>query len=234
MGSVIRKDAAVPDIVEDVGDALTNARAKGGDAKELAEKHLAPVHTLLISIAAQLKDAQDIAKPLVAAMNAENKTADDLLGEVSDIVWNAVGRPAPGSDPALAVIFPGGIAYYAEGDVEGQPDRMEVLSQLLTAGMHPKLAADKAKEVAKRVMDAAEALRAKVEAARKPLAKLGVLERIYTSVARVGQIQLTNLKRVLKAAGFSEADVHTIIPDRPARAKPEPKSPPEGGGSPPG
>src|SRR5690348_7008451 len=117
MGSVIRKDAAAKDIVADVRTSLTNAKARGGVAKAEAEEIIGPVVTLLASVEAQLKDAQDAATPLAAELKAANDVADDLLGEVFDIVNNAVGRPAAGSDPALALIFPGGIGYYADGDV---------------------------------------------------------------------------------------------------------------------
>ena len=224
MGSVIRKDAAVEDIAEDVRDTLKNARAKGGLVKDKAEELLGPVATLMGTIGDQRKAAKEAADPLIASVNVANREADGLLGEVSDVVWNVVGRPGPGSDPALAVLFPGGTAYYAKGDTGAQPDRMDVLAQLLTAGLHPKLPADKATECATRITTSANALRAKVEAARMPAAKLGVFDRMFTSVARVGQMQLANYKRALKIAGFTEARIHEIIPDRPAsQAKPAPK-----------
>ncbi len=36
-----------------------------------------------------------------------------------------------------------------------------------------------------------------------------------TSLARAAQIELNQLKRLYKAEGFNEADIHTVIPDRP-------------------
>ncbi len=87
--------------------------------------------------------------PLAAAVVAKDAVADALLGRISDEIWNIVGRPA--ADPALAVLFPGGVAYYAEGATEAQPDRMEVLAQLLVAGIHPKLPKDKAASAAAEV-----------------------------------------------------------------------------------
>jgi hypothetical protein len=41
------------------------------------------------------------------------------------------------------------------------------------------------------------------------------LGRVKTALARVAQMQLANLKRVYKAQGFSEADIHAVIPDHP-------------------
>lgn len=219
MGNVVRKDAARADIFDDVRSTLTNAQTRVGAVNQLADERLGPIVTLVDGVEAQLTALRKLTAPLLATIVTKNEEADRLLGKVYDHIWNKVGRPA--SDPALAVLFPGGIAYYAEGDTEGQPDRMEVLIELLNAGLHPKLSKDDAATAAAEVAVAAEALRTAVETARKPLAKLGVLERIHTSIARVAQLELSNLKRLYKANGLTEAEVHAIIPDRPA-AKPTP------------
>jgi len=63
--------------------------------QELADRHMLPV-----------------AKLIEATTRAAR-----LLGKVSDDIWNAVGRPA--NDPALSVIFPGGVAYYTPRDGGG-------------------------------------------------------------------------------------------------------------------
>lgn len=214
MGNVVRKDAAKADIFGDTRSTLTSAQTKGGVLQQLAEERLGPIVTLVDGIEAQLASARKTAAPLIATIATKNDEADRLLGKVYDQIWNTVGRPA--NDPALSVIFPGGIAYYAEGDTEGQPDRMEVLAELLNAGLHPKLPKDDAAAAAAEVTTSGTTLRIAVEAASKPVAKLGVLERIHTTIARVAQLELSNLKRLYKANGFTEVEVHAIIPDRPA------------------
>jgi len=224
LGSVIRKDAAVEDILADCKTTMANAQAKGGVWKDRAEERILPVLTLFQSVEGQLTFAEQVAVPLLAAVRVKDAEADAVLGKVSDDVWNLVGRPA--ADPALSVLFPGGIAYYADGDTGGQPDRMAVLAQLLVAGIHPKLPTDTAAAAAAEVTASAETLRTAVDAARQPAAKLAALQRIRTSMARVAQIELTNLKRAYKAAGYSEADIHEVIPDRPVKtAKAAPKAP---------
>ena len=57
-------------------------------------------------------------------------------------------------------------------------------------------------------------LRAAVEGARPGRAKLQLLDRVLLAVTRSAAIELGQLKRLLKANGFTEADAHTIIPDR--------------------
>jgi len=125
------------------------------------------------------------------------------------------------------VIFPDGIAYYAEGDTDEQPERMDILVQLLQSGIHPKLSQATAQNAAAEIKAESHALRAAVEAARKPSAELKVLGRVRTSLARVVHAELSNLKRLYKIEGFSEAEIHAVIPDRPT-AKPAKKAQPTG------
>jgi len=53
------------------------------------------------------------------------------------------------------------------------------------------------------------------------------LQRVLAAVARTAAIELANYKRVLKESGFSEAEIHAVIPDRssstPKKRGPEPE-----------
>jgi hypothetical protein len=140
-----------------------------------------------------------------------------LLGRISDEIWNEVGRPA--ADAALSILFPGGIAYYADGEQEEQPDRMALLAELLQAGIHPRLPRDKAQAHAATILDAAAALRSAYDSARLPLIKVKQLEQVRRALATGAQVQLAGLKRRYKVERFSEAEIHSVIPDRPAAAK---------------
>lgn len=213
MGNPISPRAAASDILADVRTTHTRATARGGKWQEHADTRLASVLALGAGIETQLATARDTAAPFIAAVNAENDRADDLLGRVSDDVWNAVGRPA--NDPVLSILFPGGFAYYAEGNTEQQPTRMEILAQLLEANLHPKLTPQQAQAYAADVRASATKLDKTLDDARLPVARVEVLERVYTAVARSAGIELANLKRMYKAEGFSESDIHTVIPDRP-------------------
>ncbi|MDC3988933.1 hypothetical protein [Polyangium jinanense] len=223
MGEIIRKNAAADDIIADAQTTLTQAKARGSRWHELAEGRLGSALALHAGVEAQRKAAETTLTPLRAQIDARNDKADKTIGKVYDIVWNEIGRPA--HDAALAVIFPDGIAYYAEGDTNEQPERMDILVQLLQSGIHPKLSHATAMSAAAEIMAESEALRAAVEAARKPAAQLKVLGRVRTSLARVVHAELSNLKRLYKAEGFSEAEIHAVIPDRPT-AKPAKKAAP--------
>jgi hypothetical protein len=217
MGEVIRKSAAVDDIFNDVRATLVSARAKGGAWAALAEEQLGTAAALIESVTVRHQEASLPLPTLTATIEAKDEEADRLLGRISDEIWNEVGRPA--SDAALSTLFPGGIAYYADGKQEEQPDRMELLAELLEAGIHPRLPPDKAKAHASAILDAAAALRSAYESARLPLIKLKQLDQVRRALATTAQVQLAGLKRLYKVERFSEAEIHSVIPDRPPAAK---------------
>ena len=229
MGESIRKTAARDDILHDVRTTHEKATARGGVPASLAEQRLSPVLKIIASIKAQQETAEAVASPLLAALAVADTRADKTVGKVSDDVWNDVGRPA--SDAALELLFPGGNAFYVDGDVTEQPDRMDLLVELLKAGVHPKLSAEVASACIATITAESAALRLAVDNARPARAKLQLLDRVLAAVTRSAAIELGNFKRMLKANGFTEADAHTMIPDRSsAPAKKEAPKPAPGDG----
>ena len=91
---------------------------------------------------------------------------------------------------------------------------MDLLVELLLAKLHPKLSDAVAQVSMATIAAESSALRAAVDGARPARAKLQLLDKVLTAVARSAGIELANFKRLLKANGFSEADAPTIIPDR--------------------
>ena len=224
MGEVIRKDAGVDDIIADGNATLTKAVARGGDWQASAQARLGPPLAMCAAIDARLTAANAGAAPALAALGAANDVADNLLGRVADDVWNAIGRPA--SDVAYDLIFPGGFAYYADGDVNEQPDRMDLLAELLASGIHPRLPPGLAATLAAEVAASSVTLRAHVDTARPLRARAALASRMRTAVGRATQIALVGLKRSWKADGKSEAEIHAVIPDRPKAKKALASTPP--------
>ena len=212
MGESIRKTAAREDILHDVKKTYASATARGGVPATLADQRILPVLKIIDSIKSQEEVAQAAATPLLAALAAADSRADKTVGKVSDDIWNDVGRPA--SDAALELLFPGGNAFYVDGDVTEQPDRMELLVELLKANVHPKLSPAVAQASIATITAESAALRTAVEGARPARAKLQLLDRVLTAVTRSAAIELGHFKRMLKANGFTEAEAHTMIPDR--------------------
>jgi hypothetical protein len=217
MGNVIRKTASPHDIFTDTRATLANARARGGLWKSYAETRLAAVGDSIESIETRVGEAEKAMVTLQATVDSAKEAADDVLGRVSDEIWNTVGRPR--SDSTLAMLFPGGIPYYVKGPVQEQPARMELLARLLESGLHPRIPTDQAAAHAVAITASTATLRAALDAASGPRTQLQLLDRVRRTVATSAQLELQNLKRIYKAERFSEADIHATIPDRPEPSK---------------
>ena len=87
------------------------------------------------------------------------------------------------------------------------------------AGIISKLSEDESKAFAVRVRELAQPLRQAVDAAATPRARVALLRREKMALARAAQMELAHVKRLYKTEGFSEADIHTVIPDRPPSGK---------------
>jgi hypothetical protein len=225
MGRVISARGAADDIFEDTKTAHTKGAKKSGKFATITLDILGPVVLLIDTIDTDLAEAKKTAAPLLAELEAANEEADDLVQRVYDEVWNDVGRPA--YDRALTLIFPGGATYYTDGNVDTQPGRMELLAQLLERGIHPKLTKAQAQAAADKIRAGAAMLQAAINAARMPANQCSLLDRIRTATGRVVQFELANYKRALVSAGYSETEIHDVIPDRTPKKKAAPKTEPK-------
>lgn len=232
MGEVIANKAAADDIFADVVTTNARADARGGQWKELAEQRLGAVLGVINSLQSRLGAAENQVLPLKAALEAQDKRSDQFIGKLSDDIWNAIGRPA--FDPTYDVVFPGGIANYTEGTNEEQPDRMDLLADLLEMKLISKLDPALLADMVKRVREEASAYRKVVESFAQPRVQLRQMQRAKTAIGHSAQMELAHLKRLYKAAGFSEADIHSVIPDhpRPKKAPVAPASPTPAGQTP--
>ena len=224
MGEIIRKNAAAEEILADGRATNTAAQARGGAFKTFADQALAAPLRLAELVEKRVRDAEAATLPLIAIQASTNEQVDQIVGRISDMLWNDIGRPA--TDPVFDLIFPSGITYYVDGSDEGQPARMELLADLIEAGLHPKLAPAQATQYAADIRKAAKQMEDAVDAARKPRAQLEMYGRMRTAAARNVQMGLMNYKRLLKVAGMSEAEIHSVIPDRPSPPRKSPNSPP--------
>lgn len=226
MGEVISKKAARDRIIEDVQSTVDAAKARaavpGGEVWAVAEPRLSGVLALYRTTRGKWETARAEFAPLAAALDVANEAADDVVRAQSDLIWNELGRPA--NDPVFELLFPGGSGFYADASVEDQPQMMALLAELLESNLSAKLAANVAPKVAA-IRDAAARLSAAVDAARKPRATVKLYDRMLTAVARSAQLELARLKRYWKSEGLSEADIHTVIPDRPRGYGVPPASP---------
>jgi hypothetical protein len=223
MGEIIRKEAAVGDIIADVQTSYTKAIAKKGKWEQIASDRLTEVISIVSVTSQRLTAAEAVYAPLKAELDAFDEKADALVAAKYDEIWNIIGRPA--NDATLSILFPQGASYYIDGADEEQPDRMDMLAELLSSGIHPKLTKEKSQEIAKEISITSQEYRVIIEKVRVPRARVALLDRVQIAVARSAQLSLAAFKRYLKAEGFSEVEIHSVIPDRPRTEKTKPTPP---------
>jgi len=102
---------------------------------------------------------------------------------------------------------------------------MELLAQLLEMNIVARLPEADAKDMATRLRAAAEDCRKVLAPAAGPRARVQMFARAITAVAHSGQIGLAHLKRLYRTEGFSESEIHTVIPDRPRKKAAAAKDP---------
>ncbi|MCC6899128.1 MAG: hypothetical protein IT377_09145 [Polyangiaceae bacterium] len=213
---MISRKAARERIIEDVKTTVTAAaaRASGPDGATwgVAESRLGSIIALWEATLAKANAARAALAPLAAAVTVADEKSDHVIKSNADVIWNELGRPA--NDPVYELLFPGGAGFYTDANEDEQPDMMLLLAELLESGLHPKLVPTMGSKVAA-IREAANALGAAVEAARKPRAQVRLYDRMLTTVGRTAHFELAKLKRYWKSEGLSEADVHAVIPDRP-------------------
>jgi cell division septation protein DedD len=234
MGQMIRRGAAADDIAADGNKTLANAEAKGGVWKKHADERLGPTMLLINKIDGDIEATDALLITLQADVDAYDAVTDDDLGFKADEMWNKIGRPA--FDAAYALVWPGGYSAYAEGSDEEQPDRMDLLAELLDACLHPKLDPVWCKAMATDVRARAATYRDKYNPLKAARTKAKLLGKARNTLARAVQMDLARLKRLYRAEGFSEAEIHQVIPHhprptskeaKPAEAKPAEAKPAE-------
>jgi hypothetical protein len=219
MGEVISKNAATADIIDHGRQTITKADAREGRVRELTHQRLDDVLGAATLIEGRVADTKAALVPLTAAVEKEDKSADNTTGRISDEIWNALGRPA--NDIFYSLLFPGGIGLYTGSAVDEEPEMLGLLAELITLPLSPKLNAEQKARWQAELTAAAAPLRAAVEARAPLVIRLNFHTRVLQAVAKLTQMRLAMLKRDLKNEGLTEQQIHEVIPDA-ARARPRP------------
>jgi hypothetical protein len=200
MGDVAIRDGTEAAILAEARAALAAFAAKGGAWRRAAEEKLAPLLSLLAGVLSELAKARGAEAPAAAAVAAASEQAAACIERVYEALRDALGRPS--FDAAMAILFPGGTGFYTAGSADEKPARMELLAQLLEAGVHPKVPLEAARALAKETRGAGRALREAVDAARIPTARVKLLEEAVLVAAAGAQAELIALGELLEAKGL--------------------------------
>lgn len=136
-------------------------------------------------------------------------TRDDILRDIKKTQINAIARGGVAADLAALRIAPVILI------IDSLTLQMQAASFVAAPLLAALAAADaRADKTVGKVSDDIWNYVGRPASARPARAKLHLLERVLSAVARSAGIELVNYKRMLKAHGFPEAAAHSIIPDR--------------------
>jgi len=210
--AIIRRTPAIDELVDTIRLTLAVARTRGGAWQKLAEERLSPIDKIITKIEGAQSTLEKTLEPLEAEVDAIDKKADHLISETADEIWNRLGRPR--FDPIYSLLFPEGISTYTDVEDEEQPDYMHLLADLLQSGIHPRLDGEYAKTAASAIEAMADQYRTALHAAIPHRIRGKLLEKTRATVARNGQAQLAQLKRLYRAEGFDDAQIAQVIPEK--------------------
>lgn len=211
MGEVISASAAAAKRIEDFRTTLGRCEARGVAAKDASDRFLAPVLLLADAAEEQRKSAREALADAEAKVDAVDARADGDIGAVRDDLWNALGRPA--NSPVMSAVFAGGIGSYTGQSDDMQPVMMRVLGGRLAA-IDDAALQDRKSGWVQRIAAAREAMEQVLPSLRDAKAAAIIAEAAYYDAARAARRALVKMKSYLKIEGWTEAQVHELIPDR--------------------
>lgn len=215
MGSVIARNAAASRIADDVSKTLTRAAARGGEVQKLTQARFSELYPALTAIEQQYAQACTANDLLHVTLMARDNESDLTIGAVCDEVWNTLGRASVSVEYNL--IFGSGKKAWTDGDPVQQPHLMNVLAANIRQSVNAKLVVKK-EDWALRIEQKAEAQAKAAEPIAAADAEVTTRKMQRRTLANAAQVALVRLKRDFKNIGMTEAQIHEIIPDSPARS----------------
>ena len=211
MGNVLSRKRALGAIVETIETTLTRARERDDFVKARVDERLGPYEPLLTEAAAVAAAAVRAHDEALAAVLYTVEKAQLVFGEVQDEVRNALGRPR--SDATMALLFPEGMAAVRRVAPRHAALTMGLVAEQMRKIRNPKLDEARLAEWSARLEAAKGTVVAAAAAEESAGASASHARASYARLVHTAWLTLPALKRVLKADGLTEAQVHSVIPD---------------------
>src|SRR5262252_7472299 len=128
MGEIIRKSAAVADILEDVDTTRTNAKERGGIWLTEAKVNLDPIASQCERADQKLTDANKKLDTATSHRQLVSRRVALIVLRIHDVLYNDLDRPQ--YDPQLDLMFPGGTAPYTDAPLTDRPIQIRLLAGL--------------------------------------------------------------------------------------------------------
>lgn len=198
----------VPELVDTITTTLAHARAEGDPYKREAEALLGPIETILQRIALERHDLDVATQHERTILEQLEDQAEAELHAHADKIWEHLG--CPDYDPIYTVLFPsrspGPHAF------EAQAEQLSLAADLLSSGIHPKIDRIRGAQVAQEIRMMAERFRAHLLALSKYQARQTSLNALEASVARIGLLELSTLRRTLRSMGLDDTRIKFVVP----------------------
>ncbi|HEV8324938.1 MAG TPA: hypothetical protein VG389_25210 [Myxococcota bacterium] len=211
MGSIILRKAAVEAIEEVVAKTLQQARQRDDQVRGRVEAKLGPHEPAIEAARAEQGVMEARAGDAHARATYLADRAAQTVGEVADEIWNALDRP--GADVTYAMLLPGGVAFIKNEAPARQAVLMRVLAEKLRKTQDARLEQTRLDAWAERVEEGAGPLWDAAVAALAAEGRAYHARQARAHVVRTAWRELPRLKRELLNEGWSEADIHRVIPD---------------------
>jgi hypothetical protein len=217
MGSIILRMAAVEAIEEVIAKTLQQARQRDDEVRGRVEAKLGPHEPAIEGARAEQGVMEARAGDAHARATYLADRAAQTVGEVADEIWNALDRP--GADVTYAMLLPGGVAFIKNEAPARQAVLMRVLAEKLRKTQDARLEQTRLDAWAERVEEGAGPLWDAAVAALAAEGRAYHARQARAHVVRTAWRELPRLKRELLNEGWSEADIHRVIPDVPRGAR---------------
>lgn len=212
MGVVITKNAAIADILADLRTAVDKAASRGGVWSEEAQKVLANPAVRAFGADEALEQADEALRLERIALELAVRAADLGVANAHDALWNRLDRPK--DHPELEVIIPSPLREFTSQPPGDKPQWLDAMAQMLEEGLLSEVPLQDCVDVATELRARSAALVTVLERWEKARKQRTLKNALRKGYVRAARIQLVHLKRIYKARGKSEADIHRVIPDR--------------------
>jgi hypothetical protein len=208
MDSPASERITIEEMVEAVTTTLANARAEGEPYKRTAEEQLGPIEAILRRITLERIDAEAALTREETELEQLDEQVETVIQTSADEIWDRLG--CPDYDPIYNILFPS----VTDGTSTGQAkaNRLSVVADLLTSGMHPKIDRAHAALVAQKIRALAEEYHERLYVLSKHQVRKTSLDGFEASVARIGLLELGTLRRTLRNMGVDDTNIKSVVP----------------------
>ena len=197
-----------PEFIEALTTTLANARSEGEPYQSLAEKHLGPLEKILHKIADERREIIATILRLQSNLEELERQTNVAVQNYADRIWEMLG--CPDYDPLYNILFPP--SSPKPQTFQTNADELSLLAELLKSHVHPGIEPAQANMIANEL----EAFVTQYDELLYPFSqqksRQSTLDALEASVARAGLLELSALRRALRALGLDDSRIKSVVP----------------------